>query len=147
MRDHGIYLISRLVKCGFTQSDAADNRWDELEDYTHGNELFCRYNPQSCRKKRRRLHGVLSKRSDQDGETAFAGLALQGCLMGDMPSAAGARGPISAKRDLRVVADASARHPNTPAPRDSWIFSKSENFNVVLSPPKFRFIVISSSVT
>lgn len=92
MRDHGIYLISRLVKCGFTQSDAADNRWDELEDYTHGNELFCRYNPQSCRKKRRRLHGVLSKRSDQDGETAFAGLALQGCLMGDMPSAAGARG-------------------------------------------------------
>lgn len=34
MRDHGIYLISRLVKCGFTQSDAADNRWDELEDYS-----------------------------------------------------------------------------------------------------------------
>ena len=40
MRDHGIYLISRLVKCGFTQSDAADNRWDDLEDYIRGNELF-----------------------------------------------------------------------------------------------------------
>lgn len=48
MHDNGSHLISRLVKCGVTQSNAADicmkyaadNRWDDLEDYIRGNELF-----------------------------------------------------------------------------------------------------------
>lgn len=52
MHDNGSALVSRLVKCGFTQSNAedvcmryaADNRWDDLEDYIRGNELF--YNDQ-----------------------------------------------------------------------------------------------------
>ncbi len=52
MHDNGSYLISRLIKCGFTESNAmdicmkyaADNRWDDLEDYIKGNELF--YNDQ-----------------------------------------------------------------------------------------------------
>lgn len=46
--DNGSILIDRLVKCGFTVSNAtdicmryaADNRWNDLEDYVRANELL-----------------------------------------------------------------------------------------------------------
>lgn len=48
MHTNGRELIDRLVKCGFTESNAVDicmryasgNRWDDLEDYVRGNELL-----------------------------------------------------------------------------------------------------------
>ena len=46
--ENGKELIERLIKCGFTESNAtdicmkyaADNRWKDLEDYIRANELL-----------------------------------------------------------------------------------------------------------
>lgn len=46
--ENGKELIDRLIKCGFTKFTAtdiclkyaADNRWNDLEDYVRANELL-----------------------------------------------------------------------------------------------------------
>lgn len=46
--NNGRELINRLVDCGFTESNATDicmryaanNRWNDLEDYIRANELL-----------------------------------------------------------------------------------------------------------